>query len=66
MKYMKLNRKLSWKFLLPLGISLWIIGVIVGGMIGSAIELVGFFSILAGIIDLVRQRRNKRKASENK
>jgi len=46
------TRKLSWKVLLPLGLLLFL-----GGIIG----LIGLICFLMGIIDLVRSFRNKDK-----
>jgi len=57
---MKLNQKLSYKFLLPVGVILWAVGF--GGVIG----LVGFIVTSMGIVDLVRFIFSKIKKRKEK
>jgi len=52
---MNLNKTLSWKILLPIGVLFLIIGY------QGAIGLLGLIMTIMGIIDLVRQFKKKRK-----
>jgi len=52
---MNLNKTLSWKILLPIGVLLLVIGY------QGAMGLIGLIMTIMGIIDLVRQHRKKKK-----
>ncbi len=55
------DEKLSWKFLLPAGLIIWIIGKI------GLVSVVGFILIALGIIDFARVMLfDKRKSGDGK
>jgi len=47
-------KKLSWKMLLPVGISVWLVGKFMDSILGGAFALIGVIAFLMGVIDLVR------------
>ncbi len=57
---MKFN--ISSKYFIPIGIALYIIFLIIGGVIGSAIGTVGFILFLLGLFDILRSWFKKGKS----
>jgi hypothetical protein len=49
-----MNRSLSWKILIPLGIIMFIVGKIIGEFIGSALNILAIIILLMGAIDAIR------------
>jgi len=52
---MKWDKALSWKFTLPFGIILWLIGKLMGteSIVASAIATAGFIIGLFGLVGLI-------------
>ncbi len=55
-----MNKNLSWKLLLPVGILLWIFGGAVGVILGVFITAVGIVRLITHIV-----RGNKNKSTQN-
>ena len=49
-----MKKSLSWKTLFSIGLPLWFIGrFILGGVIGSGVQLIGSICVIFGIINLI-------------
>jgi len=59
--------KLNWKYLLPIGLVLWIVGGAITGAFGGLLVLVALVMFVLGIIDVIRSiwRRKVKKEAEN-
>ncbi len=64
---MKLNQTLSWKFTLPLGIIIWLIGKLMGteNFTASAIATAGFIIGAIGLVSLISSFFKKKKQNNS-
>ena len=64
---MNLKQTLSWKFLLPTGVILWLFWFLSNrDIISEVIGFIGFFMVIMGIIDLNRLLRKRAKEEKTK
>jgi hypothetical protein len=61
----KLNKKLKSKYLFIAGIVSFITAFLIGGIIGSGLELIGFIAITMAILALNKELKDRKKQKEN-
>lgn len=55
----ELKKTLSWQQLLLIAVGSYILGYIFGGIVGSALNMVGFITLILSIIAAIRNNRTK-------